>query len=235
MGPLLDARIQSAKASIQLSELLEQLKRFNNQKEAEYGLGDIRPLLEAENWRAMAVNMSPTMADYMTYTIPLQFMTILDPYINTTKINRLLLPPTEQHAAPASSSHDSPPEAKGSSSKHILAKFGKLRIGKKKDLEDHESRHPEDDAVPSDVPRLRPDTNLDQHREADRLWPMFSIIFKDYESYDDLVSPVMMSDLSSYFDKMVTTTATHHFWLRTANFVIETVLAFISLQRPPHS
>jgi hypothetical protein len=106
MGPLLDARIQSAKASIQLSELLEQLKRFNNQKEAEYGLGDIRPLLEAENWRAMAVNMSPTMADYMTYTIPLQFMTILDPYINTTKINRLLLPPTEQHAAPASSSHD---------------------------------------------------------------------------------------------------------------------------------
>ncbi|KAG4435976.1 hypothetical protein IFR05_008557 [Cadophora sp. M221] len=191
MKPLLDARVQSASASIQLNGLLLQLQKFNDQKVAFYGPGDIPPLREAEQWRSIAASLAPNMVDYITYTIPMQFMTVLDPYIDDVKLSRLLYDAAEERSDLAS--HE--PSSNSGTSTSLAEILGGLHIKKVKEDTESETTLP-------DIPKLKPDTTSDPYREMERLWPMFSVIFKSHPGYDDLVSPVMMSDLSSHFDKM---------------------------------
>lgn len=88
--------------------------------------------------------------------------------------------------------------------KGFLSRFRRLNIGNnKQDTGTEPSVNSDDNVLPPDVPQRGPDRALDAYREMDRLWPMFSVIFKDHPGYNDLVSPVMISDLSSHFEKMV--------------------------------
>ncbi|PVH75885.1 hypothetical protein DL98DRAFT_313732 [Cadophora sp. DSE1049] len=198
MGPLLDARVQSAKASVQLNGLLLQLQKFNDEKAAFYGPGDIPCLREAERWRSVAASLAPNMLDYITYTIPLQFMTVLDPYIDQAKLDRLLSGTVEEE--PNSSSQGASTGQGLSSS--LEDRLRNVRIGTGAEDATGGQGHSHIDGLSPNAPKLQPDTTTDQYREMTRLWPMFSVIFKNHPGYDDLVSPVMMSDLSSHFEKM---------------------------------
>ncbi len=202
MGPLLDARIQSAKVSIQLNKLLLKLQGYQAEKVTLFGPGDIPTLGEAEAWRPLAANLAPSMVNYTTYTIPLQFMTVLDPFINQAKLERLLVNPSHEEPSPKSPNHNQHTGGEGSS-KNFLNTFRKLRLGKHKSTSADLAGQKGNDELSPDKPLLGPDTDLDPYREMTRLWPMFSVVFKDHPGYSDLVSPVMMSDLSAFFGKMV--------------------------------
>lgn len=197
MRPLLDARIQSAQASVQLYGLLLQLQRFNDKKVAFYGDGDIPCLREAENWRSLSASLAPNMADYITYTVPLQFMTVLDPYINQEKVDRLLLTTIEEGKSP---NQETPTNTETSSS--LADGVRNLHVETREEDDTSSRGRSHIDGLSPDIPKMQPDTTIDQYREMTRLWPMFSVVFKDHPNYDDLVSPVVMSDLSSYFEKM---------------------------------
>ncbi|KAK0117405.1 hypothetical protein ONS96_013235 [Cadophora gregata f. sp. sojae] len=195
MKPLLDARVESARASIQLHGLLGQLKKFNDEKVALYGAGDIPCLREAGSWRPVAASLATNMVDYITYTIPLQFMTVLDTEIDHTKVDRLLDGTTRNR------SDSSGREVSISTGTGIEDRIQNLHI-EAGERDDAGSQNHINDGVSLDIHKLQPDTTTDPYREMLRLWPMFSVIFKAHPGYDELISPVMMSDLSSHFEKM---------------------------------
>ena len=201
MAPLLDARIESAKASVQLNGLLLQLQKFNDEKVAYYGKGDTPCLREAERWRSVAASLAPNMLDYITYTIPLQFMTVLDPYIDQAKLDRLL----------SSSVEEEPLRQGASTSEGRISRLGddlqNIHLSETGKGATSLQIQSQSDGLSRGIPKLQPDNTTDQYREMTRLWPMFSVIFKSYPGYDELVSPVMMSDLSSHFERMVRSTS----------------------------
>jgi hypothetical protein len=58
--------------------------------------------------------------------------------------------------------------------------------------------------LPANVLQLGKGDGLPEtFKEMKRLWPMFDVIFSDVLGFEDLMSPVIVSDLSSYFGNMV--------------------------------
>lgn len=204
MQPLLDARIESAKASGQLNVLLLQLEHFKETKQSMYGPGDIPAAKASQQWRALVANLAPGIAEYTLYTMPLQFTTMLDSGINQSILRRLLVDSNPTVAAPRSGdlrrtavSNIFPPVP-------FFSAFDAMRLEDSNGSAFRASEHQaKNETLAPDIPLLGPDNKGDAYREIDRLWPMFISIFRNHELYLDLVSPAMGSDLSSYFGKMV--------------------------------
>jgi hypothetical protein len=90
LGPTIEAQIQTAVRSKQLCVLLRRLQKYNEDKVARYGAGDISAhptaLLAA---KTLGATLDPDLADYFIYTIPVQFSGVLNNQIDQENIQKL--------------------------------------------------------------------------------------------------------------------------------------------------